>query len=333
MRQKKMRYRKRAPLALLFIIVIAVSGVCLAFTSQNADSYEGIDEIRYIASALAGAGEGEAGTEGPETPEVTRSSYDNRDEEQMSEAGKIAAMFISSAISDGREEISDTNEDGLIVSSAVDEQSGEEVPGPVVSDVKGAVFIYHTHSTESYEPYSDGNYHITGNEGTVRNVADELEASLKEKGITVYHDTTLHDSPSYTNSYGRSLQTAKNYLAQYPDIKVVIDLHRDAMSSSGKKYSTVTANGETASSFNIVVGKQNDNYTELMAFANKIITKANELYPGFGGRIIERDYKFNQYLSNYYLLLEVGNNGNTINETEASGRLLADVLEAVMREI
>lgn len=333
MRQKKMRYRKRAPLALLFIIVIAVSGVCLAFTSQNADSYEGIDEIRYIASALAGAGEGEAGTEGPETPEVTRSSYDTRAEEEVSGTGKIAAMFINSAISDGREKEGSEEGEGVIVSSAAEEKNSEGISEPVISDVKGAVFIYHTHSTESYEPYSDGNYHITGNEGTVRNVADELEASLKAKGITVYHDTTLHDSPSYTNSYGRSLQTAKNYLAQYPDIKVVIDLHRDAMPSSGKKYSTVTVNGETASSFNIVVGKQNDNYPQLMVFANKMIEKANELYPGFGGRIIERDYKFNQYLSDHYLLLEVGNNGNTIYETEASGRLLANVLEAVMREI
>ena len=113
----------------------------------------------------------------------------------------------------------------------------------------------------------------------------------------------------------------------------MIDLHRDAMSSSGKKYSTVTVNGVTASSFNIVVGKQNDNYPQLMDFAGRVISKANELYPGLGGRIIERDYKFNQYLSDYYLLLEVGNNGNTIDETEATGRLLGDVLEAVMREI
>ena len=43
--------------------------------------------------------------------------------------------------------------------------------------------------------------------------------------------------------------------------------------------------------------------------------------------------EFNQYLSDHYLLLEVGNNGNTIEEAEMTGKLLADVIEAVMREI
>ena len=305
---------------LLLVLAIAVSGACLMFTARGEGGEEGFDETD---------------TDIAEITEISRSSIDTREESDAGGADKIAAMFISSAISDGIDRKSNERsaEEAGIVSSAVTELVGSETSEPVVSDIDGAVFIYHTHSTESYEPYSDGNYHITGSEGTVRNVANELEASLKAKGITVYHDTTLHDSPTYTNSYGRSLQTAKNYLAQHQDIKVMIDLHRDAMSSSGKKYSTVTVNGVTASSFNIVVGKQNDNYPQLMDFAGRVISKANELYPGLGGRIIERDYKFNQYLSDYYLLLEVGNNGNTIDETEATGRLLGDVLEAVMREI
>ncbi|MDO4481677.1 MAG: stage II sporulation protein P [Bacillota bacterium] len=174
---------------------------------------------------------------------------------------------------------------------------------------------------------------MTGNEGTVRNVGDALAEELKSKGITVYHDKTLHDNPTYTNSYGRSLNTAKSYLGQHGEIKVVIDLHRDAMAEGGKKYSTAAVNGANASSFNVVVGRQNNNYPQLMSFAGKVIAKANELYPGLGGRIIEREYKFNQYLSNNYLLLEIGNNGNTIDEAVLTGKLLADVLEAVMREI
>lgn len=223
----------------------------------------------------------------------------------------------------------------LVVSSEV---AGQEVKAsnnqqPAASQIEGAVFVYHTHSTESYEPYSDGNYHITGDLGTVRNVAAELCNALNKKGITAYHDKTLHDSPTYTNSYGRSLETAKKYLNEHPDIKVVIDLHRDAMSSSGKKYSTIDVNGKKASSFNIVIGKKNENYPQLMNFASRFLSKANELYPGIGGRIIERDYKFNQYLSDYYLLLEVGNNGNRIEEVELTGVLIADVLEAIMSEI
>ena len=206
--------------------------------------------------------------------------------------------------------------------------SGDNV---LVSEpVEGAVLIYHTHSTESYEPYSDGNYHVLQEEGTVRDVGNVLESALKEKGITVYHDKTLHDSPSYNNSYSRSLQTLKNQLAAREDIVLVVDLHRDA-ASAGKKYDTTKVNGKTASSFHIVVGNKNENAGALMDFANQVIETANRLYPGLGGKIIQREYKFNGYLSDHSLLLEVGNNLNTIEEVRETGRALGDVLAEVMK--
>lgn len=245
----------------------------------------------------------------------------------------------------------ETEEEESVVSSQVQEQepaqeqtdpsvqqpaepttaAADAASGVISSAVpKGAVLIYHTHSTESYEPYSEGNYHVTQEEGTVRDVGSVLENALKEKGITVYHDKTLHDSPSYNNSYSRSLETLKRQLDARPEISVVIDLHRDA-ATSGKKYSTVNIEGKTASSFNIVVGNKNENYTQLLAFANQFLETANSLYPGLGGRVIEREYKFNGYLSNHYLLLEVGNNENTIEEVRTTGEALADVLESVMK--
>ena len=71
------------------------------------------------------------------------------------------------------------------------------------------VIIYHTHSTESYMPYSESNYHREEEEGTVRDVGNVLETELKKKGINVIHDRTLHDRPSYNESYSRSLETVQ----------------------------------------------------------------------------------------------------------------------------
>ena len=45
------------------------------------------------------------------------------------------------------------------------------------------------------------------------------------------HDTTQHDYPSYNGSYERSADTIRKWLEQYPSIKAVIDVHRDAIES------------------------------------------------------------------------------------------------------
>ena len=333
MRKKKVIYRKNTPAVLFMLFIIAASGVCLTLAAKNGGIDFDSGAVKYIAGAVSGLQEPEKEEISAREAEIITGSCVTGTE---GDAG-LTAIFIGSAVAgvNADKNSSPAEEKPAVVSSNVKEPSsdGQEQAEAVVSDVTGSVLVYHTHSTESYEPYSEGNYHITGDKGTVRNVAESLAGGLASKGITVYHDKTLHDNPTYTNSYGRSLNTAKSYLNQYGDIKVVIDLHRDAMAASGKKYSTVEVNGARAVSFNVVVGRQNSNYSQLMNFAGQVISKANELYPGLGGRIIEREYKFNQYLSDHYLLLEVGNNGNSIEEAELTGKLLADVIEAVMREI
>lgn len=195
------------------------------------------------------------------------------------------------------------------------------------------VLIYHTHATESYQPLCHGNFHCLEETGTVREVGNELEHALEGKGIAVIHDKVLHDSPSYNQSYARSLQTVQSYLRKNPSIKIVIDLHRDAALYSGNRGKTIQIEGKTAATYSLVLGKGNANYNQLKGFANQINAKADRLYPGFSGRIIEKEYRFNQYVSDRYLLLEVGNNENTIEQAKITGIYFADVLEAYIREM
>ena len=174
------------------------------------------------------------------------------------------------------------------------------------------VIIYHTHSTESYMPYDESNYHREEEEGTVRDVGNVLEKELKKKGINVIHDKTLHDRPSYNESYNRSLETIQTLTKKYPTAKYVIDLHRDAAAASATEGKYIEIDGKRVAKFSMVVGKQNDNYTELYAFAKKISEKSEKLYKGYGGAIIEQNYKYNEFVSDRALLLEIGNNKNTI---------------------
>ena len=192
------------------------------------------------------------------------------------------------------------------------------------------VIIYHTHSTESYMPYSESNYHREAEEGTVRDVGNVLESELKKKGINVVHDKTLHDRPSYNESYGRSLNTVKALMKKYPTAEYVIDLHRDAAASSAKEGKVMKIDGERVAKFSLVVGRGNENYVELYSFAKKVSQTAESLHKGFGGPIIEKEYRYNGFVSNKAILLEIGNNKNTIEECRATARYFSEVMAKII---
>lgn len=194
------------------------------------------------------------------------------------------------------------------------------------------VIIYHTHSTESYMPYSESNYHREEEEGTVRDVGNVLETELKKKGINVIHDRTLHDRPSYNESYSRSLETVQALTAKYPKAVYVIDLHRDAAAASATEGKYLEIDGKRVAKFSMVVGQQNDNYTELYAFAKKVSERSEALHKGYGGAIIEQNYRYNEFVSDRALLLEIGNNKNTIEETRLCAKYFAEVLAGIIKE-
>jgi stage II sporulation protein P len=212
-------------------------------------------------------------------------------------------------------------------------EAGESTVIDSASNGEPLVLIYHTHATESYQPFSDGNFHIIEEAGTVREVGTVLQKVLESKGVKVIHNKTLHDNPSYSKSYSRSAETAQSILKANPSIKIVIDLHRDAASYTGNKGHRFNVNGKTAAQFCLVVGQGNDNFLELMAFANKVNQKANDLYPGFSRGVIQKEYKYNQYLADNYILLEMGNNQNNIEEAKLSAVLFAEALAEIIAEM
>lgn len=204
---------------------------------------------------------------------------------------------------------------------------------PAAGSDKPLVIIYHTHATEAYQPVSTGNFRTTEVEGSVRDVGNVMTEELeKTRNRSCASDTTLHDAESYNQSYSRSLATAQYLISQYPSAVFVIDLHRDAAAYTGGAAKTVNIEGKTVASYALVVGEGNPNVSALKSFANAVNDKAEGMYPGFGGRIISKSYKYNQYVSDYHLLLEVGNNENNIKETRLTGKYFAHVLASVIED-
>ena len=97
------------------------------------------------------------------------------------------------------------------------------------------VLIFHTHATESFDDdelyavNSDYAFRTTDKTKNMVYVGDVIEKQLKAAGIGVLHDTTLHDYPSYNGSYDRSEVTIDSYLEKYPNIQIMLDIHRDAI--------------------------------------------------------------------------------------------------------
>lgn len=209
------------------------------------------------------------------------------------------------------------------------------------------VLIIHTHGSEAYTPDGDDqydaqsdNYRTSDANYSVIRVGDELAEALENRGIGVIHDKELYDYPSYIDSYVRSLEATGNYLAQYPDIKIIIDLHRDALvDGDGNIYKTVAnINDEAVSQVMLVVGtnatgREHPNWSQNLQLALRLQSVMNGKYPDLARPINLSENRYNQHLTTGAVLVEVGTHGNTLQESVRAadyfGDCLADVLEGL----
>ena len=88
------------------------------------------------------------------------------------------------------------------------------------------VLIVHSHASESYqnrENYKESDYYRTLDQRyNVVSVGNRLAEILEAGGISVLHDTTLHDYPSYNSSYSNSRTSVKEYLEKYPSSNLLL---------------------------------------------------------------------------------------------------------------
>ena len=127
---------------------------------------------------------------------------------------------------------------------------------------KPTVLILHTHATESYtkqpgEIYEEDSMYRTFNASyNMLSIGEELTAVLTAGGISVLHDRTLHDYPSYNGSYDHARKTIRAYLEAFPSITMVIDLHRDAMDFEQDPQLTTmaTVGGQKSAQLMLVAG-------------------------------------------------------------------------------
>lgn len=221
------------------------------------------------------------------------------------------------------------------------EQCQKEPNIDVHIDDEPLVLIMHTHTTECYESEatdyysSENSQRTTDLEKSVVAVGEAIAEKLREAGIGVIHDTTLHDYPNYTGAYDRSAETVISYLEDYPGIKIVIDVHRDAIETDGTRYAPVTEiDGKTAAQVMIIVGNMNvPQYRYNLRFASKLQSKMETLYPGLTRPILLAERNYNQELTKASILLEVGAGANSLDEAIYAGELVGVSLAELLYDL
>lgn len=214
-----------------------------------------------------------------------------------------------------------------------------------VDKSKPAVLIFHSHTSEGYEMIERSwyaqDYIARSNNETINivRVGTEIADYLEKLGYTVIHDKTIHDT-SYSDSYPNSRKTVEKHLKEHPEIQIVLDIHRDAITqSNGEKIKPVnTIGGKKAAQLMIITGAEEGKVKDFpdweynLRFALQLQKKCETMFPGLMRPVLFSQRKYNMDMTRFSLLIEMGSEANTLEEACYSGRMLAAALASLMDE-
>lgn len=220
-----------------------------------------------------------------------------------------------------------------------------DLPYELEDTTEPQVLIVHTHATESYMEEDVGYYYEsfyprdTDDNYNVVRVGEAIAEKLTQAGIGVAHCTEHHDDPQYYGAYDNSAESILEYMEKYPTIKIVLDIHRDSITTDeGEKIKpTFVYNGQKAAQIMIMCGNDNYGYYDFpdweqnMSLAVKLQSVAETKYPGMTRPLYFGNFMYNMNLAPGSLLIEVGTDANTLEEAVNSGELLGDVIATVLK--
>ncbi|WP_078381128.1 stage II sporulation protein P [Sutcliffiella halmapala] len=205
------------------------------------------------------------------------------------------------------------------------------------------VYIYHSHSYESFLPLlKDATIPVeaisNNPEVNVIAVGNMLKKELKNKGINANHDMTnvtkeLHARGwKASQAYQYSREGLQEVLATNNEVKYVIDIHRD---SARKEHTTAIINGKSYAKVMFVVGESHKDYKKNMEFATKLDNAMEAKYPGISRKIWPKNKSqgngvYGQDLSNKSILLEVGGVDNNLEELHNTIKAFAEVYSEIL---
>jgi stage II sporulation protein P len=219
------------------------------------------------------------------------------------------------------------------------EKSSEEKPVPppkMTTNGKKVVYIYHTHTHESYLPALkgvtdlDAAFHPTVN---VTKVGEKLAEEMEKRGIGAevntedFIDKLVKNGMKYYQAYDVSRKTVEEAMTKNRDLQYFIDIHRD---TRRRNDTTVTINGRNYARIVFIIGGNNAKYEKNLQIAKDLHELLQQKYPGLSKGVIQKkgagtNGKFNQDLSENAILIEFGGVDNTFEELFRTASAVADV--------
>ena len=216
-----------------------------------------------------------------------------------------------------------------------------------ISPQKGKpyVLIVHTHTTEAYTPQGQTTYNkgdstrTTDPSLSVVRVGVEIKNALKAAGIGVIHDTTINDYPSYNGSYKKTLGLIEEHLKKNPSIQIVLDVHRDGIirDDGAKIKLCVDINSKKTAQVMLVMGTdegglKHEQWRENLKLGLRIQDKMTTMYEGLAKPVSVVRERYNQHATLGSMIIEVGSDGNTLEEAILAGgyfgKAMAEAIKA-----
>lgn len=209
------------------------------------------------------------------------------------------------------------------------------------------VLIYHTHTYEAFQqteanPYRETQQWRTQDEKyNIVRVGEELASLLRSMGIQVVHDTTAFEPPLIDSSYTRSLTMLEKRKSMGETFDLYLDVHRDAYVASQPGPNAVSVGDGSVARLMMLVGKgegqtamgydEKPQWQDNLQIAQRLTDGLNSQVPGLGKEVRIKSGRFNQHIAVGCLVVEVGNNQNTLEEALAAMPYLADAVYQELR--
>ncbi len=332
------RYRAFAVFLICCAILIAafaISAICMNVSDG---------EFPFWTTAGTGDASGTeepdetTGTSGGTQGNVTSSAPEGKPQSPTLPEGAVPILSLD--LTSSKNLINETpyrpNVSSLLALSLKEDHIGSE---PIV-------LIIHTHTSESYQETQKEYFEGAAGDHTyskdpalnVLKVGETLCQTLNEQGIPTLHCKTLHDDPSLSGSYLRSAESIKWYLEQYPSIRYVIDVHRDAVSTLDGEYVRSLASGTENATAQIMAvvgsdcnGTAVSNMQENLALALQLCQRLNADGDSVCRAPFLKKASYNQELAPRSLLLEIGTGANTLDEACRAAELAGKALAALIK--
>ena len=188
------------------------------------------------------------------------------------------------------------------------------------------VMVIHTHTSEEYMT-DNGSFKGLN---SVVSVGENINQTLNAAGLSAIHCTVIHDAGD-DNAYVAARETIKTMLMIYPSVKYIIDVHRMDRQENGQTVKTLSAVDTAQMRITVSAdGTTGRNWQDGLALAVALRQKLNGDGRALCAPTVLSAARYNSDLCRYYMMLEVGTQGNTTQEAMSAGEYFAKALLSVL---